>query len=115
MSNTKYSGTNYEDAYIDGNPGSDGYWTNPISPANVGKEVYLSVRSVGDSAFSGTVTIQFKTGRDGEIWQDYPDTYTAPAYEKFDVGMRSEVQWRVGVKQDADYDSGEIKCGFDWR
>jgi hypothetical protein len=114
MANTKYSGTNYRDAYIDTDPGSDGYFSDSVSPADVGKEIYLSIRDVGGSAFDMTVTVQFSTGRDGDTWHDH-DTYTATTYEKFDVGMRSAAKWRIGVKNSADFTSGTIKCGFDWR
>ena len=111
MANSRDSDTYYEDVTINTAPGVEGYWTNAVGNLRERDKIYMSLRETGDSsAFSATVTVQFKTPRDDD-WQDY-DTYTSTTREIFEVNGPG-VKWRVGVKN-GDYTDGEVTVGFDW-
>lgn len=99
----------HEYATVDTDPGASGYFTNNVSPRRQGGAVFFSVRDV--SSMSMTVTLQFQCDGDA-AWTDY-ETYTAVTRVKIsDNG--GKVLWRAGVKESADYTSGESTFGFDW-
>lgn len=127
MANSRSSGTNYEYATVDTNPGSAGYFTNYICPRDkhktgkVGK-IFFSVReaaadiSAAPSALSSiTVTLQYRCQGDAG-WTDYVDL----AGSTFAIGNRvvmedlgNGVDWRAGVVSDG-FTSGSVTFGFDW-
>ena len=101
----------YTDVTVNSAPESPGSFTNAVGmDGGLRETIFLSIRETGDSsAFSATVTLQFKTSRDDD-WQDY-DTYTSETYKAID--MVPGIQWRAGVKT-GDYTSGELTIGIDW-
>jgi len=121
MANSRKSGGRYEYATVDTAPGSAGYFTNAVHPANLNiDKLFFSIRTTDheDSSAAGeasvVVTLQFRCVGDLE-WQDYYNDGN-----DFAVGQREVidahaygVQWRAGVK-DADYTSGSVTFGFDW-
>lgn len=113
MSNTRDSTDYHEYATVDeGSSTALDYFTNPVNMREKGLEkVFFSVRETGAStAFTATITLQFRCKGDGE-WNDY-DTYTG-VVRKLIEGGGAGVQWRAGIKDD-DYTSGEVTFGFDW-
>ena len=111
MANTTNSGSHFADATVDTAPGADGYFTGSVGMNERKREkIFFSVRETGDSsAFTATITLQFKTDRDSD-WQDYK-TYTSIDREV--IEMNAGTQWRAGVKN-GDYTSGTVRFGFDW-
>lgn len=126
MANTRNSGTNHEYAKVDTNPGSTGYFTNPICPRDKRKvgadKIYFSIRetnadiSANPSALSTiTVTLQFKCPGD-LAWTDFVDF----AGNSLAIGNRIELDdsgagilWRAGVEDD-NFSAGSVTFGFDW-
>lgn len=111
MANTQTNAPTYQQATIDTAPGAAGYWCVPVSGRSKRlNKMYFSIRETGDSsAFTATVTLQFKSPGDTE-WQDY-DTYTAE--QRQIIEDSSSTQWRIGVKS-GNYTSGELTVGIDW-
>ena len=127
MANGRSSGTNYEYATVDTNPGASGYFTNSICPrdkfkTDKVKQIFFSIResaadiSAAPSALSTiTVVLQYKCQGDA-AWTDYIDL----AGSTFAIGNRvvledigNGVDWRAGVRDD-EFTSGSVTFGFDW-
>jgi hypothetical protein len=127
MANSRASGTNYEYATVDTNPGAAGYFTNSICPRDKFKEmkvqkIFFSIRetnadiSANPSALSTvTVVLQFKCQEDA-AWTDFVDL----AGSTLAIGNRivledigNGVDWRAGVVDDG-FTSGSVTFGFDW-
>lgn len=111
MANSISSSDYKEYATVDTAPGSDGFWTTPISMR--GKNIsnmHFSLRGTG----TATVTLQFKCEGDA-AWTDFYNDGVAFVTGQNTVidGNSGNVQWRAGVKQGG-LTSGSVTFGFDW-
>lgn len=108
------NGSRHRSAEIDGNPSATGiYGTESINFFNhvpPQSKVIFTLRD-GSSAFTGTVTLQFK-GVGDPGWSDHASYSSAGDREVIDVG--GDMWWRAVVKTDSDYTSGVARFGFNW-
>ncbi len=126
MANSRASGATYEYATVDSNPGSAGYFTNPVCVRDLVKRgadrIFFSIRekdadiSANPSALSAvTVVLQYLCPGDS-AWTDYvplggSSFATGNLVEIPDMGTGR--MWRAGVRDD-EYTSGSVTFGFDW-
>jgi len=128
MANARSSGEYYEFITVDTQPDSTdvGYWTNTVSIKEIRNKhkitgIYFSIRefeadaSDASDASDITVKLQFMCAGDAG-WTDYVSldgSSLAIGNRLFIEDISSQTVWRAGVIAD-DFQSGQIRLGFDW-
>ena len=118
MANSRQSLNFAEYITVDTAPGSDGYWTNPVSVKgkipDMIKDLFFSVREESTGTSVATPTLQFKCSGD-TYWTDYYNDGT-----DFVIGDRKRIDdnggnvlWRAGIKN-GNFTSGKVRLGLDW-
>lgn len=99
MANVNTSGSGYEKVVIDTNPGTDGFFTNPVvqrkGAGKVVDKLFLLVQGTGEF----TPILQFKMKADTG-WTDYVDGSELPIGTLKEVNANAgNLLWRAGIKQ----------------
>ncbi len=112
--NTQISGVNYEEASIDTDPGTDGYWCVPVSAKYQGgaytTEIWFYIKTIGTSA---TVSLQWSS--DNVTFYDVQDGEYTEIGRYVIRDYAKGVYYRVGVKDDDQGSSGASLVGIHYK